>query len=172
MYCISVPINRCRTCLHRKHYFSKASQNIIVKYLDIQGGFKYCYKRSLHNRTVIEVAELLQFRLVGQSNNSEVCQESFKSPQQATFCATGAVWLCIVLMCFSPFLLPQCSSPFQLFSSLSGKATSTPASNLTWISPPLFTAVAILAASNGCGSGSSTNSSATAASTYRQPVKK
>ncbi|XP_020040058.1 transcription factor SPT20 homolog isoform X12 [Castor canadensis] len=33
-------------------------------------------------------------------------------------------------------------------------------------------AVAILAASNGCGSSSSTNSSATSASAYRQPVKK
>ncbi|XP_063088711.1 transcription factor SPT20 homolog isoform X10 [Cavia porcellus] len=47
--------------------------------------------------------------------------------------------------------------------------------NLTGVGGFMHTqaaAVAILAASNGCGSGSSTNSSATAASTYRQPVKK
>lgn len=57
----------------------------------MQGGF-ILLQTILQQNSVTEVAELLQYRLAGQSNRNifKVYQEPFLKPS-AGFCATGAV---------------------------------------------------------------------------------
>lgn len=177
LYCRKrqVPISKCHTCFRKMllHYFRKSAYYSWLSL--IYRVVLYCYELA-YNKMVTEVAELLQYRLSGQSNRNtfKVYQESFLKPS-AGFCATGAVWLCIVWMWYSPFCyLGAFSLSVLLFSSLRKSTFSyLPTFNITWLFCSFrFAAVAILAASNGYGSSSSTNSSATSSSAYRQPVKK
>lgn len=115
LYCRKrqVPISKCHTCFRKMllHYFRKSAY---CSWLSLICRVVLYWYEVAYNKMVTEVAELLQYRLAGQSNRNtfEVYQESFLKPS-AGFCATGAVWLCIVWMWYSPFLLSWCFLPFS-----------------------------------------------------------
>lgn len=144
---------------------------------------RYYIKIYYVTQTFIEVAELLQLLRWRERAKKQSCQEHMWNVRNA-LSRLLCHWCCLTvliapahsvfplstwcfLFCFL-FLLFHTPSSFFLMWNKASLSTLT-----SFFSPFSFTAaVAILAASNGYGSSSGTNSSPAAATAFRQPLKK